>query len=118
MIFAAEEYEVVGMIREERDNCLADVEKLSERFMCYAGWLVVEHGVDIADLKHISDLLDAEENGRLARVVHGEWVDNGIPDSVLDGCSVCGFTCGAYSFNFCPNCGADMRKKSNDEEIF
>ena len=41
-------------------------------------------------------------------VVHGRWVDNGIPESMLSGCSVCGFTCGAYSFNYCPNCGAKM----------
>ena len=44
-------------------------------------------------------------------VVRGEWIDNGIPDSILSGCSVCGYSCGAYSMNFCPNCGADMRKK-------
>ena len=30
----------------------------------------------------------------VAPVVHGRWVDNGIPDSMLSGCSVCGFTCG------------------------
>ena len=34
----------------------------------------------------------------VAPVVHGRWVDNGIPGSMLSGCSVCGFTCGAYSF--------------------
>ena len=44
----------------------------------------------------------------VAPVVHGRWVDNGIPESMLSGCSVCGFTCGAYSFNYCPNCGARM----------
>ena len=44
----------------------------------------------------------------VAEVEHGRWVDNGIPDSVLCGCSVCGFTCGASSFFYCPNCGAMM----------
>ena len=44
----------------------------------------------------------------VAPVVHGRWVDNGIPGSMLSGCSVCGFTCGAYSFFYCPNCGARM----------
>lgn len=39
----------------------------------------------------------------------GRWVSNDIPESMLSGCSVCGYTCGAYTFNFCPNCGADMR---------
>ena len=41
-------------------------------------------------------------------VVHGRWIDNGIQGSMLSGCSVCGFTCGAYTFNYCPNCGAIM----------
>ena len=41
-------------------------------------------------------------------VVHGRWRDNGIPDSMLCGCSVCGFTCGASSFLYCPMCGARM----------
>ena len=41
-------------------------------------------------------------------VVHGRWGDNGIPGSILCGCSVCGFTCGASSFFYCPNCGAKM----------
>ena len=44
----------------------------------------------------------------VAPVVHGQWVDNGIPDSILSGCSVCGFTCGSSSFFYCPNCGAKM----------
>ena len=41
-------------------------------------------------------------------LVHGQWVDNGIPDSILNGCSVCGFTCGSSSFFYCPKCGARM----------
>ncbi len=44
----------------------------------------------------------------VAAVVHGKWIDNGIPESMLSGCSVCGFPCGAYSFNYCPMCGALM----------
>ena len=50
-------------------------------------------------------------------VVRGKWGDNGIPGSMLCGCSECGFTCGAHSFNFCPNCGADMREVSTSEEL-
>ena len=48
------------------------------------------------------DAVDAVE------VVHGRWVDNGIPESMLSKCTVCGFPCGACTFNFCPNCGAKM----------
>jgi hypothetical protein len=38
----------------------------------------------------------------------GRWVPNGIYDSMLSMCSVCGFPAGAYSFNFCPHCGTRM----------
>lgn len=41
-------------------------------------------------------------------VRHGRWQDNGIPESMLCGCSACGFNCGAYSFSYCPNCGTKM----------
>lgn len=44
----------------------------------------------------------------VAPVVHGQWGDNGIHGSMLRGCSVCGFTCGANSFFYCPSCGARM----------
>lgn len=44
----------------------------------------------------------------VAPVVHGQWVDNGIPNSILNGCSVCGFTCWSSSFFYCPKCGARM----------
>lgn len=44
----------------------------------------------------------------VAQVKHGWWGSNGVPDSMLNACSVCGFGCGAYSFRYCPNCGAKM----------
>lgn len=48
-------------------------------------------------------------------VVHGRWGNNGIPGSILCGCSVCGFTCGSSSFFYCPNCGAKMDGGVDDE---
>ena len=44
---------------------------------------------------------------------HGVWKETDIPESILCKCSVCNFNLGAYSFNFCPNCGADMREESD-----
>ena len=60
---------------------------------------------------YLKPLLDAvldTPTAYVAPVVHGRWVDNGIPDSILSGCSVCGFTCGSSSFFYCPKCGARM----------
>lgn len=45
----------------------------------------------------------------------GEWKETDFPESALCECSVCGFDLGAYSFNFCPNCGADMRNGSEGQ---
>ena len=53
-------------------------------------------------------VIDNAPAADVAPVRHGRWVDNGIPDSILNGCSVCGFTCGSSSFFYCPNCGAKM----------
>lgn len=52
------------------------------------------------------------------KVVHGEWIDDtGCLDSVRQyKCSNCGskpitnFAYNTILSNFCPNCGADMRK--------
>ncbi len=44
----------------------------------------------------------------------GRWINSHIPESTLCECSACGFTCGAYSFNYCPNCGAKMEVEDAD----
>lgn len=59
--------------------------------------------------------VDAQTAADVAPVVHGRWGSNGIPDSMLRACSVCGFGCGAYSFRYCPNCGAKMDLEDTHE---
>lgn len=50
-------------------------------------------------------------------VVHGEWIikTDEYEFAKWDECSICGHKLKAIGcgkdFNFCPNCGADMRKK-------
>lgn len=58
--------------------------------------------------KNINDVIDGVPAADVEPVRHGRWIDNGIPESVLSGCSICGYSCGAYTFNYCPNCGAKM----------
>ena len=43
------------------------MERLSDRWMYYSGLLAV-HGVGVGDLKHIQNLIDAEEQGLLLRL--------------------------------------------------
>lgn len=72
-----------------------------------------------ADIREMLDELEDMPSAQPERP-KGEWMVSHIPDSMLWECNQCGFDCGAHSFNFCPNCGADMRgeqKMSNQEAI-
>ena len=63
------------------------------------------------------DVISSVENAHAADVApvrHGHWIDGFIPDSMLCGCSECGFTCGAHSFLYCPSCGAKMDGEDGD----
>lgn len=71
-------------------------------------WLENGENEHVYDTNAFLDSIDNQPTADVAEVVHGEWVDNGVPESILDGCSSCGFPCGAYTFNFCPHCGAKM----------
>lgn len=92
------------------------MEKLSDRWMYYCG-LLATHDVPVDDMKHIQNLIDAEEQGMLVPVVHGEWKYTFLGSK----CSVCGYdneneliTRNRYDSPYCPHCGADMRKKVDE----
>lgn len=46
-------------------------------------------------------------------VVHGRWLNNGIHGSVLCRCSECHYDAAAYSFRYCPMCGAKMDEEGD-----
>ena len=73
-------------------------------------------GCNAVSIKAVMRFIERCKTVDAAEVVHGRWVNNGIPESVLRGCSVCGFTCGAPTFNYCPNCGAKMDGERKDNE--
>lgn len=58
-------------------------------------------------------LIDAQPIVEAVPVVHGEWVNEYINryGHPCHCCSVCGFHASHQDKNFCPECGADMRKK-------
>ena len=61
------------------------------------------------DIEHARDFKRMGDTYYQQESADAEWIDNGIPDSILSKCSNCGYTAGAFSFNFCPNCGARMK---------
>ena len=47
----------------------------------------------------------------------GEWITKEVRGDKVPYCSVCNSGTGTfYEFDFCPNCGADMRKKEGDNK--
>lgn len=62
----------------------------------------------VAKQNNVIDMIKDQPAADVAPVVHGKWVSNGIPDSVLVKCSECGIVYGSIGFNYCPNCGAKM----------
>lgn len=69
-------------------------------------------------IKHILQLIDAQSTANVRPNVHGEWL--GDCEGEIDGtyhCSVCdGWVVWddinhAYTYKFCPWCGADMREE-------
>ena len=75
-------------------------------------------------------MIDTQPTADVRENVRGEWLPHPIKGNrEWDVCSACGIGCKRreygihangkkwvteYNFNFCPNCGADMRGDNND----
>ena len=61
----------------------------------------------------IIDIINDMPTVEAVPVVHGEWVNEYINryGHPCHCCSVCGFHASHQDKNFCPECGADMRKR-------
>lgn len=60
-------------------------------------------------IRFLKDTADCYEKDYLTSAERtGKWIPSHIPESILCECDQCGFDCGAYSFSYCPNCGARM----------
>ena len=82
-----------------------DREQAKEQILVNARIIQKPHLLSTEDTLYILDCLPTAD---VVEVKHGEWIENGIQDSMLSKCSVCGISYGAYTFNYCPNCGAKM----------
>ena len=89
----------------KREEAIKEVENLPN---CYNGFS------DTYDKACIIGLLEEIPSADVAEVRHGEWELHGEPPWYVIECSKCGekwHHWQGYSMpNFCPNCGADMRK--------
>lgn len=83
-----------------------DAEKL-----CFE--ILEEYGISTGgdDVTEIYGMIINQPTADVRENVRGEWVDAG--EYPWDKCSICGYYADYHDeFNFCPNCGADMRSKS------
>lgn len=90
-------YEILDRMKKIRDENLAGLisDAVSASIRCVENNVMFAHAEDVAPVRH------------------GRWIktvgENGITSAVR--CSECSFEDNRYSlFNFCPNCGADMRE--------
>ena len=70
-----------------------------------------------SDFSKAIEMVDVQPTVEAKEVVHGEWINEYINryGHPCHCCSVCGFHASHQDKNFCPECGADMRKKENKE---
>ena len=95
------DYIEVGKILEFLD---AETNALNSTF----GEIGGEAGAYVECLKDVRSYIERFPTADVEPTVHGNWRSNGIPGSMLCKCSRCGFDIGAYSFRYCPYCGARM----------
>lgn len=90
-----------------------DADKLKEH---YAWW-----GEDSEEKRIIDEIVDVQPSADVVEVKHGEWINKRT--MVHDGefyCSACDFVLDTFMqavfYNFCPNCGADMRGRKETDD--
>ena len=62
--------------------------------------------------EEIDETIDRMPTADVREVVHGVWLEDSDGNLI---CSKCKFKFYPIMFNFCPNCGADMRLKGGAE---
>lgn len=71
------------------------------------------NSIDIVDRTKLEQRIKELPTIEAEPVVHGEWImrvrsNSGYVASIT--CSACGYSHSRVTYNFCPECGADMRK--------
>jgi rubrerythrin len=73
----------------------------------------------LADRCRINEIVNSIPAADVKPVVHGKWESHGEGFKWVYICSVCGFVDGHPMndrMNYCPACGADMRRTSRNEQ--
>lgn len=64
--------------------------------------------------RSLARVINKQQTVEAKSVVHGEWIESkGVNYWFAHTCSICG-EFEDFEYNFCPNCGCDMRGGKND----
>lgn len=92
-------------------NCHSEITPDYNEHCCFCGSAAVAVSGDYSpeEVETAFDLLNKQQQGIVAEVRHGEWV-NGVTGYT---CSVCDKQEPTKRFLYCPNCGAKMDGKGD-----
>ena len=113
--------EAVGMaidaLKEEPVDCTDFIHWIRDEVLDEENWelnAVANGEIICRKLKKLGAVFSEGGYYHSTEPVHGEWIRK---DNTLE-CPICGAygtdIKGEYVFNFCPNCGADMRGENNE----
>jgi hypothetical protein len=90
--------------------------KIEDAIKRYESWAEDDH-IDVLIRKEHRQMADWLKELKIDRP-QGEWIiEIDINNYTYGRCSICGMRQYAGHLNFCPNCGADMRKGADDDTI-
>jgi len=135
---ALDEYEYKGKTIREWIDALASTEVSTLMSLANSDKVKQDFKQDIVRREDVSiwlnmweGYLDEDMIGRMQIALKrdvpsaqkkGKWIPSDVPESTLCKCDQCGWDMGAYCFNYCPNCGAEMRPDyaplADDDSIY
>lgn len=98
-----------------KDKMLDELSVLQERFANGMGWRDGEYEEALNEAIELINEMPSVDD--VLESIHGEWQIEMEYGAEIYTCSKCGFE-SADDSNFCPNCGADMRRESKIKRCF
>lgn len=121
----ANEWETPIMLSDHLKQAADAIEAQDRHILTLQHEMMAEAESHIAEVNRLNKQIK-ELQVNVRPVVHGHWISTKEAEDMGDimkefTCSVCGcceWDCTeSESFNFCPNCGADMRKPLKGEQV-